>query len=746
MNIWEEPDIFKNHRVIEASAGTGKTHTLVNLVLRLIETGEGTFDQILVVTFTEKAVGELRERILKELMEREKTGQGNKAIRDAIEHYDKASIHTIHGFCQRVLTQYAFENSQAGEAELINEKELNLLALKEIQRKEWPSWLDQNNTVLLDILGYPNNSGGESSWEKTVLEIVSKWNPAAGDILLPAGKNTIPSLVAGIEQELKNIAEKTMGIITQSGGKEKFLTDFSQMNTNRKKFNAAPIYNNIILPFFNWAENTSNSQGTELVSAFYYECYPVWSSYPRFNSEKPLIIPLDEEFNKDRNPESVLPIFHDLENLLIQCKTGFEFFCQASRAVFQAETIRLIRERSDYYRCINMKITFQDMLNRVWDSLQGEEKKNQLLHELRKTYRFALLDEFQDTDTIQWGIFKKIFSGKEEHKLFLIGDPKQSIYRFRGADVHTYYKAKTFLLKKNEGKLCDLKHNWRAHPHMLEGLNLFFDKGKWFEGHSELTYTRVSAPADNPRVGIGKDTTQRAPLTIVDLGDTHNSAKSASNQFSRFIADEIENLLGMQDGKQVTQPALTIRDNGCFRPLKANDICIQLRKRSEYQYLEKVLSGHKIPFSYYKQNGIWQCNEAMHLNYLLKAISKPNDKITIKAALLSDYFRLQPADLDDTINSPAKQAAETMLVNWAEIAVTRNWPGLFHKILSQSRIKQTYLSGDNGERRLTNITQLMQDLEKKAIGENLDIFELSSWLDKQYRKAITEGEEEYHRM
>src|ERR1019366_5441138 len=173
------------HAVVEASAGTGKTYTIEKLVLRLLTDEEVQLEQILIVTFTEKATGELRTR-LRGMLERalQNDDEHSAALKQALNHFDQAPIFTIHGFCQRLLHEYALEQGQDFRAEHVDDPELLKMLLKEIQRKDWLTAFGDKLRAVLDNAGY--NRAGAADWENKVLEIASRYKLRCGHQLRPA--------------------------------------------------------------------------------------------------------------------------------------------------------------------------------------------------------------------------------------------------------------------------------------------------------------------------------------------------------------------------------------------------------------------------------------------------------------------------------------------------------------------------------------------------------------------------------
>lgn len=756
MNLWDDPGIFEGHRIIEASAGTGKTYSLVRLAVSLIEQGKASIEQVLIVTYTEKAMGELRMRLLEALRERieaiakENEESPNDAaagklqlLRDASENYELASIFTIHAFCQRVLQQYAFENRQAGEAELVDDAFVYRAVLKDIQRKDWPLWLGADLGDWLAEFGYPSQKDDESSWEKMVISLASRWVPEAGDLLLPQfspAEFQDRVMYADVCEALETAVQGVTDVLAAAGGREAFLKGFQQLKPHGGKFRKADVEEKMLSPFFHWAEQQERGHGLPAVMTFHRLCWASWKNCSRFTrDDKHDILPGEGEWPKSgSNLQDVCPQLPRLSEIQEHCKAAYSRFITTFPLYFKAATIRRIVEAAESFKTSGGYQSYQDILSRVWKAIEAGGEEGQLLQVLRQRYKYALIDEFQDTDSLQWRIFREIFTKGDEQKIMLIGDPKQSIYRFRGADVHSYWKAESFLKNMDpNGYKRTLDHNWRACENMILGLNDLFSKGEMFKSCKELDYQPVHFPKGNNRIGLSRDTTGRAPLTVVTIHETDMNTSLAKVGVSRFIVDEIARLL--------TGPSLRLKDGSGFRDLNASDICILLRGRGESSHLERMLQRRQIPYSFYKQPGVWQSQAAMNLNFLLKALAYPEDAGNRKSAFLTDFFRIPPQELGGESETHSFLEAESRLTGWGELAANRKWALFFQALLEESGLRCRLLSQPDAERIITNYTHLIQSLEAAAVSRNFDIRSLAEWMDRRYRNAMVTGEEEYHR-
>src|SRR6516162_1730997 len=218
------------HAVVEAAAGTGKTYTLEQLVRRLL-LAKKNLDQILLVTYTEKATGELKGRLRANLENALIDHPEQKDIfQKAIDQFDQAHITTIHGFCQRILQEYAFEQGQDVQPKLVEDGSLLPSCLREVQRKSWPREYGRHLRAILDLAGYEGRNRG--SWENRALELAGKFRPSCGHRILPglvAGwQEQIPALEAKLTEGLQCV-RRAAGSIPAVTSRHPWITGYDQL-------------------------------------------------------------------------------------------------------------------------------------------------------------------------------------------------------------------------------------------------------------------------------------------------------------------------------------------------------------------------------------------------------------------------------------------------------------------------------------------------------------------------------------
>jgi len=528
------------HGLIEASAGTGKTYTIENLVVRILkERDDVGLENILLVTFTEKAASELkiriREKLEGELNNSKDQAKASKKLRDALDAFDKAPIHTIHGFCQTVLRDFAFENSAPFQIEVINDAPLFETLLKEQMRKEWPEIYGDHLKELLEISRFNQKKG---SLLDTIINLAQSLHRAAGDRLLP-------DLRGRSFREIKEeIASSCMEIKVLVGSDGEFSRRYAQLNFNagaRKN-----ILKNIVVPVEDHFDKAE--EGKFDICALSDLMAGVGDAKSGGRRGLECLVP--KKWNKGGRNLEVCPnleaLKHKLEKLNIRLNE--------LQYTLPVEAIHRLQDDVRRTKQGHGWISYYDMLSLVEKALYSDNSSN-LLGKLRNRFKVAFIDEFQDTDPVQWRIFRKIFIDNRDsdlqNLLFVIGDPKQAIYSFRGADVYVYLSARNEmerLEKKGRAGLYSLSVNWRSQPELITAFNTLFCGEAWFKpqalaGEFEIGYQNTGFPGKDERpIEMIADNSGRPALNIVDLSEAP-SPRSAKPRLARFVAGEIKHLI-----------------------------------------------------------------------------------------------------------------------------------------------------------------------------------------------------------
>lgn len=706
--------------LIEASAGTGKSFSIAALFLRLVVEKAIPVHEILVVTFTEAATEELRDRIRKRLRDAlgvlrgepckdevlrrfleagESFGDAAGRLKEALGDFDRAAIMTIHGFCRRVLKENAFESSTPFEMELVTSQEL---LKREVVEDYWRKSLYSESPLfvryalqsgfhpdsLLSLLG--------SRLSQPYLRIV----PALGAVDVSAEERVFISSLESLRsawcsarEEVSGILGSTEALKKTSYGKEKIPAWIEGMDLFLSCCSAE------LFPGF---EKFTQSQ---IVRAVKKGCEP--PAHPVFD--------LCEKV-RQRQEELLAAYSRKMTHLKV------ELF----RRVAEELTAKK-RKRDILY--------FDDLLLNLLKALQGGAGRG-LGRAVREKYKAALIDEFQDTDPIQYAIFQELF-GSGEGILFLIGDPKQSIYGFRGADVFAYMEAARSIEHR-----FTLRENWRSDPGLIRAFNVLFENNpRPFVYESIQYHPCIPAPAASPPVLL-VDGRPQPPFRLWtvegDQPDFQWIPKSeARDLICRAVAGEIANLL------HLAGQGRALLDG---RPLREEEIAVLVRRNQEAARMQQFLSRLRIPSVLYGTGNLFTTHEAEEVERLLAAMAAPENGRLLRAALATDILGQKAEDLERLMTD--ERSWEEWLMRFRrsqDLWLSRGFIRMFRLFLRQERVLQRLMHFPDGERRCTNLLHLSELLHQASMERRLNPSGLLQWLSMQ-RSGVGTGEEHPMRL
>ena len=394
---------------------------------------------------------------------------------------------------------------------------------------------------------------------------------------------------------------------------------------------------------------------------------------------------------------------------------------------FVYQFLSRVENKLKLYKKATGQLDFDDMLLGVLEALKGPGAQN-LIEALRQRWRFALVDEFQDTDAVQWEIFKTIFiEGSRKQHLVVIGDPKQAIYGFRGADVYTYDAAKKQMLGPNVGATrLPLTKNYRSTALIIEAVNRILlktddENNTFFSGLNRYDEPVESGRPDKITLDAKGQPLAPVVLPSFNSGDKVPGVGALKNALYPFYAKEITRLLSAE-GTLCT----SCKETG-LKPITASDIYLLTQSNRESLELGEVLRRFKVPFAYYKQEGLFQTDEAKNIYTLLMAISEPfNQKLRLKA-WLTPFFALPLEELPRLSTISEGHRLVDLLYRWHLLAARQDWGTLFEQILSDSGLNRRLIfAGD--ERALTNYLHLFELLLAQTHTKPLSAGELARTL------------------
>jgi len=596
--------------LIEASAGTGKTHTITNLYLRLLLELRLSVGQILVVTYTNAATAELRARVRKRLRDALAAFEGNGNRDDfldrlvaarrkagmleqdrvqlvvALHGFDEAAIFTIHGFCQRMLQENAFESGVAFDTELItNQSPL----LAEVVQDFWVRELHQ----------------------------------ASDDFVRRLAKSK-PKITPGSLEQL----------------------------------------------------------ATRIIA----------------HPDMP-ILPADDSSEQPND---------DLDARVLRFQLDFIRYAR--------QELRRRKERARIQ-------SFDDLLHRLAEALRGPGGAH-LAATIRQRFRAALIDEFQDTDPIQYEIFRRAYRDSDA-VLFLIGDPKQAIYAFRGADVFAYIQAK----HDAAGAPRTIAVNYRSDPSLVGAVNALFGRLERPFVFDDIPFIHVK-PAPEGGDRLGGSAKGRPPLQVLLVdratAETHRGFINkgwGEGRLTHFVAGEIVRFLA--SGATIGA-----------RPVAPGDIAVLCRKNMQAASMQEALRNLGVPTVLETEASVFETTEADEMERVLLALADPGDARAIRAALCTQIMG-ENAESLRLLDQEEQRWDEWVarFQRWHDLWAQRSFVAALRALLDSQGVQQRLLGLFDGERRLTNVLHLLELLHTASTEERRGPQALAHWLTQMRTDA-----------
>jgi exodeoxyribonuclease V beta subunit len=678
--------------LIEASAGTGKTYTIATLYLRLLLSGVA-IDRLLVVTYTNAAVEELRERIRRrvaEAMTSLESGEAGEAqdpvlgdllrrltdragarvlLAEAVTRMDEAAVHTIHGFCQRALQEHAFESRAPFEAEFLTEEET---LRREIAADFW-----RRRVAAMDAEGAAWVCAQWANPSKLLAEIAA--GLSRDDLrLIPeaavVGLETAEQRRGGLFGEMRALwadgRPEVVEILTSSGA------------LNRRSYTKGIVTRAVKA----MDELMARSQAP--------------AELPRdFDRFTPAL--LTEKTTLGRTPPA-----HPFFDLCGELSELGETLASLRRAAFLTEARDFVRTELDRRKAAASQLFFDDLLRRL-DAALGGAGGDVLARKLRERYPVALIDEFQDTDPVQYSIFRRLYAGHPACGLYLIGDPKQAIYAFRGADIFTYIRARRDAAA--EGAQHTLDTNWRSSSRLVSAVNRLFERSPApFIYDADIPFVPVNPGPradDEPLRILGAEPPPLhfwfLPLTEENGTKSSRITKEAAVDTAADVcAGRIADLLNLAD-----EGKATLGD----RKLAARDIAVLVRTHREGTRMQLALRQVGVTSVTLSQDSVFLTEEAGELSQVLEAVADGADEALIRGAATT---RLLGVPLSELALLASDERRWDDLVErfqgYRERWRGRGFMNALQALLHGERVAARLLSYPDGERRLTNLLQLAE--------------------------------------
>lgn len=346
-------------------------------------------------------------------------------------------------------------------------------------------------------------------------------------------------------------------------------------------------------------------------------------------------------------------------------------------------------------------LSYDDMLNRLERALTREGQSDYLIKKIHGRYRAVLIDEFQDTDPMQYRIFNKIY-GDSVLPVFFVGDPKQAIYGFRGADVFGYIETR----KRENVQHTTLQHNQRSAATLIHAVNtLFLGQERPFV-FKEIPYLKVST-GDRTRPDLSVEGDTEGPFRFISLTNGEKIGKGKAEKLAAEItAWEIGHLLELS-----AQGKATLGDT----PLHGGHIAVLVRKNVQGALIQRELQKIQIPSVQQGLDSVFSSDEAMELYWILSAIAEPGEASLLKAALTTRWMGYTARTLIALQkNQRHWEQYQHRFHGYYQLYNSYGFTIMFQRWFEASRIAESVSSYPGSERRLTNLRHLVELLQEES--------------------------------
>ena len=708
--------------LIDASAGTGKTYTICSLLLRLLLEKDLNIEQILVVTYTEAATEDLRDRIrqkLRQALEALSSGTcddtflqeylgrisdtvaAEKRFSDALRSFDEAAIFTIHSFCHRMLLENSFESNTLFDTELVaDESHLIHEIIEDFWRCNFYNCSDLFTEYISDSLT-----------PEALLDFLNTFLPRPSLKFIPA---VDPEAVFGNLSTIESEYSKAYRAVCTAW--ESARDEVSNNMLESKTLNRN-IYRKKKIP-----ELLSAMEDMAAV------CRPSLHLFDKFTlfTEKKIL-----SGTKSKETPNILGFYAICETLVQVHATLLKQYGRCLLAL-KKKLADSFHHELDLRKKKSNIFSFDDLLRRLHRAFSGPGGEP-FARAVAQKYPAILIDEFQDTDPLQFKIFSTLH--KQQSLLFLIGDPKQAIYSFRGADIFTYMDAAAS--RPLFHYTLDVNH--RSTPGLVKAVNTLFSRSKSPFVFNAISFQPVS-PSQKPDSECLKiNDRQKEPFILWHLDmlpSDKETSRSKNTKKTRLTKTDSRRIIITAVTSEITRLLALAAENRATingKRLQPGDIAILVRTNDEARNMQQALAACRIPSVLHSGDDLFASEEAEEMVLLLKAVAAASDIRKVKAALLTRLIGLQGNDIE--LSGPA---TEKIIEHW--LTRFKTYHGLWNRhgfiqmfwtIMAENSIRSRMLGLENGERILTNILHLAEILHLEANEQGLNMTALLGYLQER---------------
>ena len=721
--------LHERNLVVLAAAGSGKTHVLVERYLALLAANpDWPLESLVAITFTRKAARETRERVRRELQQRSQSAEApqRKLWQTHLASVDSARIDTIHGLCARILRVSAAEAGIDPDFDVLDADEAVIELEKEIED-------------VLQRLAASNDPSLSLFAEYDRTQIVAALREQVGQHDL---RQLPENLLQRWQQDWEEAVLTQLTVFQES---DAFKTAINWLQKNDWPLNdklgerwsaRAPL-------LLEMREEATSTRALEVMRTL--------SANIPWNAGK--VENWDSEQHKIEAKEVLDEVKVIAGNALKETGEGITELDERAATMLPhwQRLIEAVKLAFQARKQAGNQLEFNDLERLTRDILQQKPVRERFRH----AFRQVLVDEFHDTSPIQWEIIRALADPGEAGRLFIVGDPRQSIYGFRGADVRVFFEAKQQVLASG-GLEIPLSRSFRSHQPLLDVLNGIFHKVlKRDPGSSQsdvevdfgdaLVAERQHAPSSLPAL----------ELMTLDLREADLKADDGRRCMARALADRLRALV--EQGREVFDSKLKRT-----RAIEFSDIALLFQTHRGMPFHEEALRELDLPFVTVGGQGFYGRQEVLDLLNLLRALHNHDDDLALASALRSPLFALSDdallalrlmRDEDDEQLSlwealqrpcglPVDEEAlagrtAVCLARLAKLAGRLSVDELLREALQRTGYLATLTGLPDGHRRRGNVEKL---LEKAAAGGNLLLTDFEQRITEFSTREMREGD------
>jgi exodeoxyribonuclease V beta subunit len=747
--------------LLEASAGTGKTYQIAHLVMRLVAEEGHRIDRLLVMTFTRDATAELRERLLARIAKASSclapgappatddptlyawvdmmntTGRAEAArhhLERALREFDRAAIATIHSFCQQVLTRFAFDSDTAHDLEAIAD-------LSPVIRD-----------FVVDFVTRTGFSADDATWRQLApkgapelkpwirLAELALLDPDAATDPLPDGTSLfdpiyLEQLARAFRPAAAFFAKHRDALV---GWLDAAYADGRLKINNRKTKYKADNNRAHADTLGAWLDDPTNT--------------PTPTDTP-FKHFDPATIRGDAD-----NPDLDVPAdFARFMQLLASARAAIDSPSAAVELPIRQRFVAELRARWPELMRARGQVAFQDLLERLAAAVSDPRPDGpgpRLRRAMADAWPVVLLDEFQDTDRVQWAIFERAFADRPDGRLLLIGDPKQAIYGFRGANIHVYFRAAQCAGPNR----YTLTTNYRSDPGLMQAFNRMFGQPAFFD-IADLAYHPNDAAAPAARLIPGDSLFHDGPFHLRCMRPADGKTMPAGDILKvlpNLVAADIAELLAA--GARLVEPTPGTSAND--RPIAPSDIAVLVSSHRQAAAIAEALAARDIASVRASSGSVLDTEAFDALLHWLAVLRDPADEGARRLLALTPLFAWSPVDLarlraasdNDATNpgDPAEAARDAALrdrwailsrqvVRWREVFDRSGILAAWARTADDADIDGRLLRREDGDRWLTDLRHLIELLHIAQTAERRGLPGLWQWLARQRDQQDTDA-------